>query len=73
MSGKSVGIIERAYQLARSGECPTMDDLRRRLAREKYDSVTMHLSGKLIKSQLTTIMAARAADQSAIGPASQQA
>ena len=54
MSGAT---IERAFQLARSGECRTLDDLKRRLRRERCESVDFHLAGKLTKSQLTALMA----------------
>jgi hypothetical protein len=53
----SVGIIERAFQLARSGEYRSMEDVRRRLAREGYESVSAHLGGRLIKDQLMGMMA----------------
>ena len=55
MSGAT---IERAFQLARSGECRTLDDLKRRLRRERCESVDFHLAGKLTKAQLTALMAA---------------
>jgi len=55
MSGAT---IERAFQLARSGECRTLDEIKRRLRRERFDSVDFHLAGKLTKAQLTALMAA---------------
>jgi hypothetical protein len=54
MSGAT---IERAFQLARSGECRTMDELKRRLRREQLEAVDFHLAGKSIKAQLTELMA----------------
>ena len=50
------GIIERAYQLARSGEFRTMTDLKRRLSQEGYDSIPAHLGGRLTRSQLAQMM-----------------
>jgi hypothetical protein len=50
--------IERAYQLAGSGECRTLDELKRRLRRERCESVDFHLAGKLTKAQLAALMAA---------------
>jgi hypothetical protein len=50
--------MERAFQLARSGECRTMDELKRRLRLERCDSVDFHLAGKLTRAQLTALMAA---------------
>lgn len=53
-----VGIIERAYFLARNGECRSMSDLKRQLGREGYpgSSVDMHLRGKFTKDQLSGLM-----------------
>jgi len=50
--------IERAFQLARSGECRTLDELKRRLRLERCESVDFHLAGKMTKAQLTALMAA---------------
>jgi hypothetical protein len=55
MSGAT---IERAFQLARSGECRTLDELKRRLRREQCESVDFHLAGKLTKTQLMALMTA---------------
>jgi len=49
--------IERAFALARSGECRTMPELKRRLRLEKLEAVESHLAGKLTKAQLTELMA----------------
>jgi hypothetical protein len=49
--------IERAFEVARSGECRTMDDIKRQLRRERLDAVDFHLAGKSIKAQLTELMA----------------
>ncbi|MBV9883086.1 MAG: hypothetical protein JO276_08765 [Sphingomonadaceae bacterium] len=48
--------IERAFELARSGECRTMPELKHRLRREQMESVDMHLGGKLTRTQLTELM-----------------
>ena len=48
--------IIRAFELARSGECGTWEELKARLRREGYELVDAHLSGKLIKQQLRTLM-----------------
>ena len=50
-------IIERAFQLARSGECRTLDELKGRLRREQHGSVDQHLGGMAIKAQLKKLMA----------------
>ena len=54
--------IERAFQLAQSGGVRTVDDLRRELKREGYESVEAHLAGASIRKQLTQILA-EAAEQ----------
>ncbi|MGQ0558816.1 MAG: hypothetical protein ACT4OE_04410 [Sphingosinicella sp.] len=52
-------IIERAFSLARTGECQTVQDIRRRLSREGFEATDAHLSGKLIREQLSAIIAQR--------------
>jgi hypothetical protein len=49
--------IERAFELARSGECRTLPELKHRLRRERLESVDSHLAGKLTRTQLTELMA----------------
>lgn len=44
--------IERAFALARSGECANLDEIRRILKRERFDQVEAHLSGAAIGRQL---------------------
>jgi hypothetical protein len=58
----TIGIIERAYELARTGRCRTMDELRRQLIRDGYDGVSVHLHvrGRLTKGQLMGMMAQHA-------------
>jgi len=50
-------IIERAHQLARSGQCRTMDDVHKALRQEGYIQIHEHLAGRLIKAQLAKLMA----------------
>ncbi|TPG13674.1 hypothetical protein [Sphingomonas oligophenolica] len=47
--------IERAYQLARSGSCGSVDDVRRSLVAEGHDSVLAHLSGPTIRRALAAL------------------
>jgi len=49
-------IIERAFQLARSGQCRSMADIHQQLRREGFIQIQEHLSGRLIKSQLTRLI-----------------
>ena len=39
-------IIERAFELADSGQLQTMEQLSRQLVREGYEAVHLHLSGR---------------------------
>jgi len=53
--------VERAYELARSGSCGTVDDIRRALTAERYPSVQAHLAGPSIRRALLALCkAARA-------------
>jgi hypothetical protein len=45
-------IIERAFELARSGEYATIDDIRKRLKSERYSQVDAHLAGISVRRQL---------------------
>jgi len=45
-------ILERAFELARSGDCNSIDDIRRRLKAEQYSQVDAHLSGATVRRQL---------------------
>lgn len=58
------GIIERAFQLARSGRFKKVDEIQRALKREGYGRTEGHLSGRLIRTQLK-----RACHEAAVRPA----
>jgi hypothetical protein len=45
-------LVERAFQLAQAGDCKSVDEIRRQLEKERYDSVRPHLAGRLIIEQL---------------------
>jgi hypothetical protein len=51
-----VSAIERAFQLARTGEYPTIELIKKQLSREGYAQVELHLGGLLIKRQLREAM-----------------
>jgi hypothetical protein len=55
MGDTAIGTIERAFQLARSGECASASDIRSRLTREGFASVNEHLSGPSIRRDLNTL------------------
>ena len=47
--------IERAYELAQSGPCQSLDEVRAQLKRERHESVESHLSGPTIGRQLRAL------------------
>ena len=44
--------IERAFELARSGEFRAVEEIRKQLLKERHDQVDSHLSGPMIRRQL---------------------
>ena len=54
------GIVERAFEIARSGTCRTVREVRNALKREHYSvcEIEAHLSGTLTKRQLKALIAA---------------
>ena len=44
--------LERAYELARSGECATVSDIRDRLKRERFESIAGQVSGRTLTEEL---------------------
>lgn len=52
----SENIIERAFQLARSGECRKLGDIHQRLREERFTQIHAYLGGKSIKAQLVKLM-----------------
>jgi hypothetical protein len=58
-----VGTVERAFELARSGECANVREIRDRLKEEGFSHVMEHLDGAFIKRQLSELIkAARTAE-----------
>lgn len=51
MAGRG-GTVIRAFELARSGACETVQEIEKTLIREDYEDVLAHLTGPLIRSQL---------------------
>ncbi len=57
--------VERAFELARSGQCRRVDEIIKALKREKMEAVEMHLAGGGIRADLRRAMAnARTAEGS---------
>ena len=44
--------LERAFALARSGSCATVQEIRKRLKSEGFDQVDAHLAGPALAKQL---------------------
>ena len=55
--------VERAFQLARSGDCETLDDLRATLAREGYVDAVAQTSFPFVRKQLRDLLNGRAASK----------
>lgn len=49
-------IIERAFQLAKSGEYDTVSDIRKQLVAENYSSTTSYLQGSSLTGQLRRLI-----------------
>ncbi|QDZ08733.1 hypothetical protein FPZ24_15700 [Sphingomonas panacisoli] len=62
-SHRQLSTVERAYELARSGTCRSVDDIRRKLTAERYESVQAHLSGASIKRDLVALCKAATGGQ----------
>jgi len=48
--------VQRAFELAASGDCRSIDEIRSRLCGEKLDHVHAHLAGPSIRSQLNALI-----------------
>ncbi len=44
--------IERAYELARSGDCRTLSDVKQRLSADGHDRIQEHLYGSTVSAAL---------------------
>ncbi len=51
-----IGTVERAFELAKSGACHNVGDIRQRLKQEGFSSYEEHLAGVSIKKQLLALM-----------------
>ena len=51
--------VERAFELARSGVCQSVSDIRRQLKAEGYSNITGHFDSGALKKQLTALINAR--------------
>lgn len=50
------GIVERAYEIARSGSFGKIEDIRRVLSREGYDGIDGHLDSPSLRKELNSAL-----------------
>ena len=55
------GTVERAFELARSGQCHNVSDVRSALKAEGFTGVSEHLAGPSIQRQLRALIQATVA------------
>jgi hypothetical protein len=48
--------IERAFELAGSGDARSIEDVGRQLRKEHYEAVALHLRGPLVRRQLRELI-----------------
>ena len=48
--------VHRAFELAATGSYSTLQDLKIKLRKERYESVEAHLAGSVIKRQLAMVL-----------------
>lgn len=65
MNRSGISTIERALELARSGACHSVADIRQQLSAEGHEAVHGHLNGSGIQRQLREMLTARGAQSSA--------
>ena len=63
--GLGISTVERAFQLARTGACHSVIEIRQRLNAEGYDGVHGHLTGSTIQRQLRKALSARGVSDAA--------
>jgi hypothetical protein len=54
---RRLSTVERAYELARSGSCRTIEEIARQLKSERQEAVDAHLGGSSIRRDLRQICA----------------
>lgn len=61
-------VLERAFELARSGECRSMVEVKQRLRSERYQGIDENLQGPSIRRQFSKLFAeAKLARVNALG------
>jgi hypothetical protein len=59
-SRNGLSVIERAFELARSGTCSSVQEVGMRLKSERFESVEAHLAGTSIRRQLRELCGRKA-------------
>lgn len=59
MRQTTTGTIERAYQIANTGTCHSVEDIIRRLVSEGFESPQAHLAGKSLRVELRRLIKIR--------------
>jgi len=62
MTGDGLSTIERAYELAKSGEVRTVSQIRERLRTEGYSDAPAHLTSLTLTAELRRLIAAARLD-----------
>lgn len=55
---ESKHVLERAFELARSGACRDLVELEEKLKREGFEQVYAHMKGPSVRKQLRALMVA---------------
>ncbi len=67
-------VLERAFDIARSGSCAKVDEIRRQLKREGYSSTELQqVTGRMLTVQLGQLIEKARADEAEAGPADKDA
>lgn len=56
-------LVERAYQLAETGDLPTIGAIKRKLQSEGYAEIDAHLDGPQMRAALRTLIASAKASE----------
>lgn len=65
MQQGQIGIIERAFQIARAGNCICVSEITTALIKEGYENAGSHLTGQMINRQLRAEIASSRRTKSA--------
>lgn len=52
----TANVVERAFEIARDGSARSLEDIKRKLASEKFTGIDSHLAGPALRKQLKALM-----------------